>query len=92
MKNLRQCIVNDQLCYFHGWNIKYDIIEPSPMIGGHPGGQISATYGIIEFPDGKVNEFIRPGAIRFCDDIHRDLYCMDDYHQAHKKEEETKDE
>ena len=28
---LRLCVVNDQLCYFHGWVIKSDIIAPSPM-------------------------------------------------------------
>ena len=90
---LRLCVVNDQLCYFHGWVVKSDIIAPSPMIGGHPGGTISAAYGIIEFPDGKVDEFIRPGAIKFCDDIYRDLNVMNHYYQGKKeKEEETKDE
>lgn len=90
---LRLCLVNDQLCYFHGWVVKNDIIAPSPMIGGHPGGVVSAAYGIIEFPDGKVDEFIRPGAIKFCDDIYRDLNVTNHYYQEKKKkEEETKDE
>lgn len=88
MEKLRQCIVNDKLCYFHGWNNKSDIYAPSPMIGGHPGGVVSATYGIVEFPDGTVNEFIHPKEIKFCDDISKDLYFRNDHYQVHKEEKE----
>lgn len=82
---LRQCIVNDKLCYFHGWNFNSDAIAPSLFVGGHAGGVVSHTYGIIEFPDGKVNEFIRPGEIKFCDDIYHDLNVMNRYYQGKKK-------
>lgn len=89
---IRQCIVNEQLCYFHGWNFNSDVIAPSPFVGGHAGGVVSHTYGIVEFPDGSVNEFIYPKEIKFCDGISKDLYFRNDHYQAHKKEAEKEDE
>lgn len=83
---IRQCIVNNQLCYFHGWNFNSDVIAPSPFVGGHAGGVVSHTYGIVEFPDGTVSEFIYPKEIKFCDNISKDLYFKNDHYQAHKEE------
>ena len=88
MEQLRKCIVNDQICYFHGWNKNSDVIAPSPFVGGHAGGVVSHTYGIVEFPDGTVSEFIYPREIKFCDNISRDLYFKNDHYQAHKEKEE----
>ena len=67
----RLCEINGEIGYFHGWEVISNVISPSPMIGGHPGGQISETYGIVEFPDRIVE--VRPTQIRFRDGISREL-------------------
>lgn len=36
------------------------------MIGGHPGGQISMIYGIVEFSDGVKR--VEPTKIKFTDE------------------------
>lgn len=36
------------------------------MIGGHPGGQIAYTMGIVEYMDGTVDR-VYPEYIRFLD-------------------------
>lgn len=51
---------------FHGWDGIKQVIDASPMIGGHPGGQISYTMGIVEFMDGTMGE-VYPGYIKFLD-------------------------
>ena len=61
----RLCEVKGEIGYFHGWEEIYDVISPSPMIGGHPGGQVSRTYGIVEFPN-RIEEVI-PSQIKFRD-------------------------
>ncbi len=44
-----------------------DVIEPSPMIGGHPGGQIKYTLGLVEYTNGTVEEVV-PCSIIFLGD------------------------
>lgn len=51
----------DGTCY----EIK-QVIDASPMVGGHPGGQIAYTLGIVEFMDGTVGQ-VSPGYIKFLD-------------------------
>lgn len=58
------CIVNGEKCLFHCWEQWSNVIEPSLMIGGHPGGQISQVFGICEFEDGTVKR-IDPSNIKF---------------------------
>lgn len=41
---------------FHGWNFISNVIEPSIMIGGHPGGVVSYCTGIVELEDGRIVE------------------------------------
>ena len=53
---MRKCIVNGKNAYFHQWNTYQNVVEPSPMIGGTPGGQIQYTVALIEFDDGTVAE------------------------------------
>lgn len=67
----RLCEVNDEIGYFYGWEVISDVISPSPMIGGHPGGQLSRAYGIVEFPD-RIEE-VRPVQIKFRDRISEEL-------------------
>ena len=76
----RDCIVNNQLCILHCSQQWSDVITPSPMIGGHPGGQISMIYGIVEFPDGSVKR-ISPTNIKFYDERHANLYMANDHFQ-----------
>lgn len=51
---------------FHGWDGIKQVIDASPMIGGHPGGQIAYTKGIVEYMDGTVDR-VYPEYIRFLD-------------------------
>lgn len=62
----RRCEVNGKKALFHKWNEQCRVAEPSPMIGGAPGGQISYTVGMVEYEDGTVEE-VRPHHIRFLD-------------------------
>lgn len=61
----RLCEVDGKYGYFHTWEQRSDVIDASPFKGGHPGGQVSQVYGLVEFPDGI--ERIDPTHIKFCD-------------------------
>ncbi len=63
---LRPCIVKDRKALFHKWSEKSQITQPSAMIGGHNGGVIRITVGIIEYEDGVVTECY-PYEIKFID-------------------------
>jgi hypothetical protein len=57
MKKLRLCKINNNKAFFHRWSEVSQIIEPSKMIGGHVGGVVKRTVGIIEYVhDGSVHE------------------------------------
>lgn len=51
---------------FHKWDEIKQVVDASPMIGGHPGGQIAYTLGTVEFMDGTVGQ-VSPGYIKFLD-------------------------
>ena len=51
---------------FHCWNYRSELVGDSPMIGGHPGGQVSGTFAIVEYEDGTIHE-VEPTQIRFVD-------------------------
>lgn len=53
---------------FHCWNHRSELYDASPMIGGHPGGQVSGTFAIVEYEDGTVHE-VEPQNIRFVDGL-----------------------
>ncbi len=63
---LRPCMVGDRKGLFHRWEDYAAVIDASPMIGGHPGGQLRETYAIVELEDGQIKEF-KPNKVRFCD-------------------------
>lgn len=69
----RLCIVEGRAGYFLGFERYSDVIEPSLLMGGHPGGQYSRTYGLVEFPtDDRESiythvERISPMCIKFID-------------------------
>jgi hypothetical protein len=64
---LRPCIVKGKAALFHCWSDKSDIIAPSMMQGGHAGGVIRQTVGIIEYIDGGAVHECYPSEIRFTD-------------------------
>ena len=51
----RLCEVNGEFGYFHCWEHWSNVIDASPLRGGHPGGQIGQVYGIVEF-SGEVRK------------------------------------
>lgn len=63
---LRPCIVNGLKSLFHGWEQRSEVIPPSPLKGGHSGGEIKLTLGIIEREDGTIHKAY-PEEIRFVD-------------------------
>lgn len=69
---LRPCMVaickggKEKKALFHCWSQWSDVVGESILKGGHKGGQISETYGIVEFEDGTVQR-VYPNLIRFLD-------------------------
>ena len=65
---------------FHCWDYRSELYDASPMIGGHPGGQVSGTFAIVEYEDGTIHE-VEPTQIRFVDN------AMSDYAFPEMEEE-----
>ena len=70
----RLCVVKDRVGYFHGWEHYSDVFAPSLLKGGHPGGTVARTYGLVEFTLPECNneatgvERVSPTDIVFLDD------------------------
>lgn len=64
--HLRPCTVDGEKALFHRWEDYKYVVAPSPMVGGHPGGQMSQTYAIVEMENGQVRE-VKPSNIIFSD-------------------------
>ncbi len=62
----RPCYVYGKKALFHRWIDKSEIIAPSIMKGGHAGGVIRGTCGIVEFENGVICE-VYPYKIKFAD-------------------------
>ena len=78
---LRPCYVSiekgkKEKALFHCWSFKSTVVEPSIMVGGHPGGVIAYSTGIVELEDGRVIE-VMPTSIAFYKGIFND-YCWDE--------------
>ena len=74
-RELRPCIVRipdkkkqfkEMKALFHCWDFRSEVIGESYLRGGHPAGQISATFAIVEYSDGTIHE-VEPTQIRFVD-------------------------
>lgn len=63
------CLTSDgfKKCLFHCWSNESYIVGPSLMVGGHNGGTVSNTVGILEFEDGSIKK-VNPNDFRFDDD------------------------
>lgn len=73
---LRPCIVKGKKALFHKWSDRSSILDPSPKIGGHSGGVLKYTAGIIEYENGAVTE-CHPSEIKFKDGRFNE-YCFND--------------
>ncbi len=69
-------MVKNRKALFHKWSDKSKIVEPSPMVGGHGGGVLKYTVGIIEYEDGVITECY-PSEILFSDAKFME-YCFKD--------------
>ena len=63
---LRPCLVKGQKHLFHCWDQRMWVAEPSPMVGGSPGGQCSLMLAVVEDENGQVHE-VYPREVRFLD-------------------------
>lgn len=74
-RGLRPCLLNGGApALFHMWEERSKIIEPSPMVGGHAGGVLRYTLGIVETLDGQIRE-VEPHKIQFTDEKVKE-YCF----------------
>lgn len=53
---------------FHCWSHRSEVVGESYLRGGHPAGQVSSTFAIVEFEDGTVHE-VELWNIRFIDNL-----------------------
>ena len=60
----RPCYVDGKKALFHRWEDRAEVVEPSIMVGGHPGGQLKWTCAIVEYEDGTI-ETVYPTKVRF---------------------------
>ena len=67
---------------FHCWSFESSVVEPSLMIGGHPGGTIACTMAIVELENGSVN-VVAPASIQFLDNKF-DGYFWDEEEEYYK--------
>lgn len=51
---------------FHRWIAISEIVSPSLLRGGHSGGVIADTFGIVEYENGRVDK-VHPESITFLD-------------------------
>ena len=80
----RLCEVNGATGYFHCWEHYATVVGASSMIGGHPGGQISEFYAIVEFEDRVAR--IPVYQIRFCDEENAMLTAFNKAKKEKEKE------
>lgn len=65
----RPCLVNNRKHWFLRWQDRKWVCDPSPMVGGHIGGQCQVTMAIVEDQEtGQVAE-VYPREVRFLDSV-----------------------
>lgn len=80
----RLCTVDGEVGYFHIFEQFSNVIDASPLRGGHPGGQISQVYGIVEFKDRVAR--VDPTKIKFCDEDNTTLLGFNELEEKRKNE------
>ena len=63
---MRICTVNGSPALFHRWVEISQVVPPSPMIMGAPGGEVKNTFAIVEREEGTVL-MVHPTAVVFED-------------------------
>lgn len=53
---MRLCMARGAKAIFHIWSEVAEVIPPSPMRGGHQGGEIRYSTAIVEYENGQVTE------------------------------------
>lgn len=66
LRKHRLCQARGREAIFHRWTELATVVEPSPLVSGHPGGQTNITLAIVEYKNGKVEQ-VYPGEIKFMD-------------------------
>ena len=66
LDNRRPCSVAGQKAMFHCWSHESWPVGPSLLVGGHSGGIVAKTLGIVEFENGTINK-VEPESIIFVD-------------------------
>ena len=54
----------ERKAFFYGFFTQAEVIAPSPLKGGPPGGQLADVYAVVEHEDGSVHR-VMPELIRF---------------------------
>ena len=83
---LRPCIVQSSeniKALFHCWNHRSQLIGESFLRGGHPAGQISSTFAIVEYENGTIHE-VEPTQIRFVDNAMSEYVFPEDKGEKRK--------
>lgn len=70
----RTCRYENENHLFHGFEQWSNVIGESVAIGGHPGGQISQVFALIEDENGNIKR-VDPTAIKFTDNEFKN-YCF----------------
>ena len=78
-------VTSTKLGYFHRWEQWSNVVDASPLRGGHPGGQNGQVFGIVEFEDGVRR--VGPSSIKFCDEENAILCEMAKHHEALRRGE-----
>lgn len=58
--------MKEKRAFFHLFTTSAYTVEPSPLKGGHPGGQISTPCAIVEYENGEV-VLVTADSVRFLD-------------------------
>lgn len=82
-RELRLCEVNGEIGYFHCWEWYASVVDASLVIGGHPGGQVSQIFGLVEFRDGVKR--IDPARIKFSDETNEILKDFNEMKRLREK-------
>lgn len=53
LRKHRLCQARGREAIFHRWTELATVVEPSPLVGGHPGGQTNITLAIVEYKKRK---------------------------------------
>lgn len=64
--HIREIEIEEHKGYFHKWSDVFWTIGESHLVGGYSAGQMSQTFGIVEYEDGTVHQHY-PYEIQFTD-------------------------